>query len=596
MPLHFYVEQGDVNSVLKQLAQGADVNEFSKFSGKTPLICALERTSKNIESDLELIRLLIERGADVDLAVDNRFGRFHGTPLLAAVQMRSLAKVKLLLEAGANTCLQGKFAHLLMDALVAYDDGLGYPIPSRGTDSLCSILNVLIEYGAALEAAYVDHQSGFRTTAVVRASSEGWFDAVRLLLAAGADPEPLRWNELMRAIALDPIEQLETLLAKTKNLNTQLLETDHYQRTPWLLSLVVGDLAKVERLFLAEADHCAGSAYYGSASVECAIVGDSAAALNWLVDLGIDLPEVTSQGLTPVMQAATYGSVECLKLLIELGADIFETVRYGDRAIHLARKREIIDILCAAGESLSNIEEEMLPLVTGVRQLEMGLSQKQFLSGRERRFGQTIPEQTEIAFWRAMVASNYSAYWVASKFGFQEDRSAPRQPTWCFKRFGRSITALPDGRVIAIAGEHEDFYDPDFCIYNDIVVYDAQGNFEIFSYPQEIFPPTDFHSATLIDNSIYIIGNLGYANARITGETPVYKLNCKNLAIREIKTTGNKPGWISTHSAQYNGSDGIIISGGKISGQRNGKLDYYDNSETYVLNLSTLTWRQIESH
>lgn len=43
-------------------------------------------------------------------------------------------------------------------------------------------------------------------------------------------------------------------------------------------------------------------------------------------------------------------------------------------------------------------------------------------------------------------------------------------PTWCFDRFGRSTAWLPDGRVVLIAGEHKDSYDPDFCIYNDVVV------------------------------------------------------------------------------------------------------------------------------
>jgi len=25
---------------------------------------------------------------------------------------------------------------------------------------------------------------------------------------------------------------------------------------------------------------------------------------------------------------------------------------------------------------------------------------------------------------------------------------------------------LPDGRLVSVGGEHEDYYDPDFCIYN----------------------------------------------------------------------------------------------------------------------------------
>ena len=72
-------------------------------------------------------------------------------------------------------------------------------------------------------------------------------------------------------------------------------------------------------------------------------------------------------------------------------------------------------------------------------------------------------------------------------------------PVWCFDRFGQSMTILPDGRRIFIAGEHEDWYDPDFFIYNDVVVISTNGDIEhIFGYPIEVFPPTDFHAAAYV--------------------------------------------------------------------------------------------------
>jgi len=57
---------------------------------------------------------------------------------------------------------------------------------------------------------------------------------------------------------------------------------------------------------------------------------------------------------------------------------------------------------------------------------------------------------------------------------------------------------LPDGREVLIAGEHEDYYDPDFFIYNDVVVRAPDGKFAIYGYSKEAFPPTDFHTATLL--------------------------------------------------------------------------------------------------
>lgn len=56
---------------------------------------------------------------------------------------------------------------------------------------------------------------------------------------------------------------------------------------------------------------------------------------------------------------------------------------------------------------------------------------------------------------------------------------------WCNDRFGASLTQLLDGRFIQIGGEHEDHYDPDFCIYNDVIVFDGRGNFQIYGYSRD---------------------------------------------------------------------------------------------------------------
>lgn len=61
-----------------------------------------------------------------------------------------------------------------------------------------------------------------------------------------------------------------------------------------------------------------------------------------------------------------------------------------------------------------------------------------------------------------------------------------------FRRFGRSSTLLADGRLVLIGGEHEDSYDSDFCIYNDVVVRHPDGRLEVFGYPKEVFPRQTF--------------------------------------------------------------------------------------------------------
>jgi hypothetical protein len=44
-------------------------------------------------------------------------------------------------------------------------------------------------------------------------------------------------------------------------------------------------------------------------------------------------------------------------------------------------------------------------------------------------------------------------------------------------------------------GEHEDFYDPDFCIYNDVFVHERDGSVAIYGYPESVFPPTDYDAS-----------------------------------------------------------------------------------------------------
>src|SRR5215213_4761385 len=152
---------------------------------------------------------------------------------------------------------------------------------------------------------------------------------------------------------------------------------------------------------------------------------------------------------------------------------------------------------------MSDLEDE------ADRRLEPGpdITPELFREWRSPRLGASNPERLTNPVWEWLVRSRWSAYSASQHFGSSaEGRSGPG---WCFARFGQSATELPDGRVVLIAGEHEDSYDPDFYIYNDVVVRRPDGAIEIFGYPRDAFPPTDFHSATLVDDRVVIVGSLG---------------------------------------------------------------------------------------
>lgn len=158
---------------------------------------------------------------------------------------------------------------------------------------------------------------------------------------------------------------------------------------------------------------------------------------------------------------------------------------------------------------------------------------------------------------------------------------------------GATQTELADGRIIHIGGEHEDFYDPDFNIYNDVVVSLPDEEIEIYGYPKEIFPPTDFHTATLVGDQIIIIGGLGYVDAGQSEFTPVYSLNTSNYRVSKIETSGVMPGWIYEHCAQVGSPHVIIIRDGQVIEEAAGKQRYRQNLEDYSLDLKSGIWRRL---
>ncbi len=191
----------------------------------------------------------------------------------------------------------------------------------------------------------------------------------------------------------------------------------------------------------------------------------------------------------------------------------------------------------------------------------------QYVSGGARQFGSQNPTLMDIPFWKHMIYTHSNAWWVREENGykmrwgnaaFDAERGAvnvPCCPIWCFDRFGQTRIELPDGRVIFIAGEHEDWYDPNFCIYNDVIVLDTKVPFgpdaiKVYGYPTDVFPPTDHHAATYYcepgtgKEYILVVGGQGYGREGDDphkDETTVYRLDLSNLMMEKLETTGKKP-------------------------------------------------------
>lgn len=212
---------------------------------------------------------------------------------------------------------------------------------------------------------------------------------------------------------------------------------------------------------------------------------------------------------------------------------------------------------------------------------EITLTETDFEKHRTYRVGELNPEPFLPPFWSEQMRD--SRYSKLEKLGYEPDRD---KLVWSFSRFGRTATVLPDGRLVLVAGEHEDHYDADFCIYADVTVLGIDGALEHFIYPKDVFPPTDFHSATLVGDQIWLIGCLGYPEQRDDTQTQVLRLSTLNFSIAPVETRGVSPGWIHRHRSVLT-EDGILVTGGKI------EPGYRDNNSTFSLNLETLVWREV---
>ncbi|MEZ5853508.1 MAG: hypothetical protein R3D67_01715 [Hyphomicrobiaceae bacterium] len=210
------------------------------------------------------------------------------------------------------------------------------------------------------------------------------------------------------------------------------------------------------------------------------------------------------------------------------------------------------------------------------------------------RFGTSNPEAAHNDVWTEIKRNGWNAYQARQELQQRTGRPIKRSgPFWSWERFGRTTTTLPDGRIVHVAGEHEDHYDPDFCIYNDVTVEHPDGRLEFFIYPRDVFPPTDFHTATLAGDRIVLIGSLGYPQERNPGSTQVLLLDTTTFAISPAPASARSgicPGWISRHTAEKINNETILVVGGKLATAK----DYVDNHRQWKLDLTTWTWSEVQ--
>ncbi len=188
--IHIYAQQGDIAGVARKIANGVDIERLDEYSQQTPLMCAVSSSTVG----MDMIHFLLEHGANVNAVVQ------ENTVLGLAVQSGNLDKIQLILDAGADINYQSPDGYdVLIHAMYGRD--------ILQDQNLISTLNLLISRGAAVNGI-----SSYGESAIKVAAHLGRFDAVKLLLNAGANPEQLGWTELMHAIVFESLELVLLLL------------------------------------------------------------------------------------------------------------------------------------------------------------------------------------------------------------------------------------------------------------------------------------------------------------------------------------------------------------------------------------------------
>jgi len=489
-------------------------------------------------------------------------------------------RVRTLIEGGGDIRYKRERGY---DALIDAVHGRDVVSDSR----LLDLLRLLVAHGTDLSGVSEYGESGLRVLSRI-----GRFDGVRLLLDAGADRDHLEWTRLHEAVALGTPADVAAALDAGEPLEAR----DWWSRTAWLVALLMGDLAKAELLLKRGADLTARGRC-GQPPLFYAIQGRHPGVVHWLLQHGADVHQADEFGRTALMEAVAADELESVELLLAAGADV--GVDANGTALSLGQSRAVILRLLEAGADPADlgcggqrIVLRLPPFGDGSRLATV--SPDEFRRAWSRRFGAANPERMRKPFWEAMVRAGVSAYTGGRRFA--PDRDPGAGPVWCADRFGQSLTLLQDDRAVQVGGEHEDHYDPDFCIYNDVFVHGTGGDLAIYGYPWEVFPPTDFHTATLFGDAIYLIGSLGYAGTRQYGETPVYRLDLQTFRMDRLAVGGDAPGWIYGHRAEASGAATIRVWAGKTVTCAAGTECHDPNPDTFVLDLSRFRWSRESAH
>jgi ankyrin repeat protein len=331
--LHVACANGKQYAVQLLLDSGADVTARTTVLLHTALHLAAER------GNLELVRLLVERRANLDAVTDRGW-----TALTHAVVKRNIPTASYLLSMGTHIITDD-----LLQAVESGNPDLVLLLLDHGADIAA------ISHGKDLEDGTVDRSGKKRSmpplhgfAAIHVASREGNVEIVRILLQHGADPTlqtEKGYTPLHFACFSGNADLVRLLLghgvdvdAKTSDGSTSLHVAAHYGRPSTRQTIVqilldhganVSAVMELQQTALHRFFSAQGITYEGVARL--------------LIDRGININTAMHGGKTAIHLAALNADDAVLEFLLSRGADVMAKCDEGRSPLHYAASATGID-------------------------------------------------------------------------------------------------------------------------------------------------------------------------------------------------------------------------------------------------------------
>ncbi|KAF1332035.1 Serine/threonine protein kinase, partial [Globisporangium splendens] len=322
-------EKGRVKSVRSLLNEGACVNAVERYGQAPPISIATRHGC------VDVLRLLLERGADVDTVCDR-----GETPLFIATRQRDVRCVRVLIEFGATV------------NILSYDGQT--PVSIAIYSHEIEILTVLVASGM-----YNNMTDRRGETPLFIACACGNKAAVKLLLAGGALPDIANSEgetPLFIATRCRDVEMVQLLVAA----HATVTLLNHDGESPFSIAIQSGDMHIVKALIANGSQDVAMTNLRGETPLFIACQLHQVGSVEMLLDGGFRPDIANSDGETSLHIAARCGDTEIVNVLLTSGARTDVLNREGNTPLFIAcwhGHATVIDALLTRGACVNAVNQ-----------------------------------------------------------------------------------------------------------------------------------------------------------------------------------------------------------------------------------------------